>query len=64
MDYTQLIAAIIAAGPDIAKAIADLVKQTTKNQDETDEQFIARIQVESQKLSADTKATDASVINS
>jgi hypothetical protein len=64
MDYTQLIAAIIAAGPDITHAIADLVKQNPQQQGQTDEAYIADIQARSKALSADTKATDAAVENS
>lgn len=63
MDYTALIAAIIQAGPDISKAIADLVKSNPQQQGETDAAYIARIHAQSATLAADTTATDQQVEN-
>ena len=63
MDYTGLIALILQTAPEFAVALKNLFQQNPQQQGETDNAYIARLKTQSAQLSADTKATDASVIS-
>lgn len=63
MDYTGLILLILQTAPGFAIALKNLFQQNPQQQGETDDAYIARLKQQSAQLSADTKATDASVIS-
>lgn len=67
MEYSAFILAILQAigqfGPAVAKSISDLVHGNPKQQDETDEAYIARVGAQIETKAADTTATDQAIID-